>query len=106
MTLISVAITTACLYSLGIFFFPPQDAMGSGMMDFFWELTLITIMLLGHWIELRSVGQAQGALRELAKLLPDTAERLLPSGETEKVEVNRLRAGDRVPDPPRREYPR
>lgn len=97
MTLISVAITTAYLYSLGIFFFPPQDAMGSGMMDFFWELaTLITIMLLGHWIELRSVGQAQGALRELAKLLPDTAERLLPSGETEKIEVSQLRAGDRV----------
>lgn len=99
MTLISVAITTAYLYSLGTFFFPPQDAMGmgSGMMDFFWELaTLITIMLFGHWIELRSVGQAQGALRELAKLLPDTAERLLPSGETEKVEVSQLRAGDRV----------
>lgn len=97
MTLISVAITTAYLYSLGIFFFPPQEAMGSGMMDFFWELaTLITIMLLGHWIELRSVGQAQGALRELAKLLPDTAERILPSGETEKVEVGQLRAGDRV----------
>lgn len=97
MTLISVAITTAYLYSLGIFFFPPKEAMGSGMMDFFWELaTLITIMLLGHWIELRSVGQAQGALRELAKLLPDTAERILPSGETEKVEVGQLRPGDRV----------
>ncbi len=97
MTLISVAITTAYLYSLGIFFFPPQDAMGSGMMDFFWELaTLITIMLLGHWIELRSVGQAQGALRELAKLLPDTAERILASGETEKIEVGQLSAGDRV----------
>src|SRR5215207_9913581 len=70
MTLISVAITTAYLYSLGIFLFPPRDVMGmqtGGMMDFFWELaTLITIMLLGHWIELRSVGQAQGALRELA----------------------------------------
>lgn len=97
MTLISVAITTAYVYSLGIFFFPPQDAMGSGMMDFFWELaTLITIMLLGHWIELRSVGQAQGALRELAKLLPDTAERILPSGEMEKVAVSELHAGDRV----------
>jgi len=96
MTLISLAITTAYLYSVGVFFFPPQDAMGMPM-DFFWELaTLITVMLLGHWIELRSVGQAQGALRELAKLLPDTAERLLPSGETETVEVSQLRAGDRV----------
>jgi P-type Cu2+ transporter len=99
MTLISVAITTAYLYSLGIFLFPPTDSMGMPMetMDFFWELaTLITVMLLGHWIELRSVGQAQGALRELAKLLPDIAERLLPSGEVETVPVSQLRIGDRV----------
>jgi P-type Cu2+ transporter len=100
MTLISLAITTAYLYSLGIFFFPPADDMGmqtNVMTDFFWELaTLISVMLLGHWIELRSVGQAQGALRELAKLLPDTTERILPSGETETIEVSQLRAGDRV----------
>jgi len=101
MTLISLAITTAFLYSIAIFFFPPQPEAGMTdampVMDFFWELaTLIAVMLLGHWIELRSVGQAQGALRELAKLLPDTAERLLPSGETEKVEVSQLKAGDRV----------
>ncbi len=96
MTLISLAITTAYLYSIGITLFPPQSAGGMPM-DFFWELaTLITVMLLGHWIELRSVSQAQGALRELAKLLPDTAERILPSGETETVEVSQLSAGDRV----------
>jgi Cu2+-exporting ATPase len=99
MTLISLAITTAYLYSLGIFLFPPVNEMGmaGAPTDFFWELaTLITVMLLGHWIELRSVGQAQGALRELAKLLPDTAERILPSGGTETVAVNQLQAGDRV----------
>ncbi len=99
MTLISLAITTAYLYSLSIFFFPPpkMDVTTGGMTDFFWELaTLITVMLLGHWIELRSVGQAQGALRELAKLMPDTAERILPSGETETVEVSQLHAGDLV----------
>jgi Cu2+-exporting ATPase len=100
MTLISLAITTAFLYSLGIFFFPTTDAMGMSSgetMDFFWELaTLITIMLLGHWIELRSVSQAQGALRELAKLLPDQAERILPSGETEVVAASALNAGDKV----------
>lgn len=96
MTLISLAITTAYLYSVGVFFFPPQDAMGMPM-DFFWELaTLITVMLLGHWIELRSVGQAQGALRELAKLLPDTAERILPSGQTEVISVDQLQVGNRV----------
>jgi P-type Cu2+ transporter len=95
MTLISIAITTAYFYSLAIFFFPPDD-MGMSM-DFFWELaSLITIMLLGHWIELRSVGQAQGALRELAKLMPDQAERILPSGETETVAVGSLHVGDRI----------
>ncbi|MBK8030446.1 MAG: heavy metal translocating P-type ATPase [Chloroflexi bacterium] len=104
MTLISVAIIAAYLYSVAIFLFPPAApptmpgmAVTPPMMDFFWELsTLIAVMLLGHWIELRSVGQAQGALRELAKLLPDTAERLLPSGETETVEVAQLRVGDRL----------
>ncbi len=96
MILISLAITTAYLYSVGVLLFPPLDSMETPM-DFFWELgTLITVMLLGHWIELRSVGQAQGALRELAKLLPDTAERILPSGETETVEISELRVGDRV----------
>jgi Cu2+-exporting ATPase len=104
MTLISVAIIAAYGYSMALFFFPPAEPMdmpgmaaAPPMMDFFWELaTLIAVMLLGHWIELRSVGQAQGALRELAKLLPDTAERLLPSGETETVEVSQLRVGDRL----------
>lgn len=100
MTLISLAITTAYVYSLAVFFFPALDEMGMAAgesMDFFWELaTLITVMLLGHWIELRSVGQAQGALKELAKLLPDMAERILPSGETEKVAVGQLQVGDRV----------
>lgn len=98
MTLISLAITTAYAYSLGIFLFASSDAMAdSGAMDFFWELaTLITVMLLGHWIELRSVSQAQGALKALAKLLPDMAERILPSGETEMVEVGQLQVGDIV----------
>lgn len=100
MTLISIAITTAYIYSVGIFLFPQVDAMGmsaGGMTDFFWEVaTLITIMLLGHWIELRSVSQAQGALRELAKLLPDQAERILPDGQTERVSVSQLHAGDKV----------
>jgi Cu2+-exporting ATPase len=58
--------------------------------------TLIDVMLLGHWLEMRSVRQASGALDELAKLMPDTAERLLPDGETEKVPVSKLRDGDLV----------
>ncbi len=90
MTLISLAITVAFIYCLAALFLP-------GEMGFFWELvTLIDIMLLGHWIEMRSVRQASGALNELAKLMPDTAERLRPDGTTESVPVDHLRLGDLV----------
>jgi P-type Cu2+ transporter len=91
MTLISIAISTSYFYSMAVFLF------ASGEEGFFWELaTLIDVMLLGHWIELRSVGLAQGALRELAKLLPDQAERILPSGETETIPASQLQVGDKV----------
>jgi P-type Cu2+ transporter len=90
MTLISLAISVAFVYSVAAMFIP-------GQMGFFWELvTLIVIMLLGHWLEMRSVRQASGALSELAKLMPDTAERLRPDGGVESVPVDRLRAGDLV----------
>ncbi|WP_348642968.1 copper-translocating P-type ATPase [Natronomonas gomsonensis] len=90
MTLISMAITVAFVYSLASVVFPAQSA-------FFWELvTLIDIMLLGHWIEMRSVRRASSALDELAKLMPDTAERLTESGKTEEVPVNQLGEGDLV----------
>jgi Cu2+-exporting ATPase len=90
MTLISLAISVAFVYSLATLFIPTGKA-------FFWELvTLIDVMLLGHWIEMRSVRQASRALDELAKLMPDTAERILPGGETEKVPVDELQEGDLV----------
>jgi Cu2+-exporting ATPase len=90
MTLISMAITVAFVYSLASVVFPTQSA-------FFWELvTLIDIMLLGHWIEMRSVRRASSALDELAKLLPDTAERITADGETEDVPVSDLTEGDLV----------
>jgi Cu2+-exporting ATPase len=90
MTLISLAITVAFVYSLAAVLFLPGET-------FFWELvTLIDIMLLGHWLEMRSVRQASGALDELARLMPDTAELLRPDGATETVPVSRLRAGDVV----------
>jgi P-type Cu2+ transporter len=89
MTLISLAISVAFVYSVAALFLP-------NTMDFFWELvTLIDIMLLGHWLEMRSVRQASGALTELAKLMPDMAERVIPGG-TEQVPVDALRAGDIV----------
>jgi P-type Cu2+ transporter len=90
MTLISLAISVAFIYSLAALVLP-------GQMGFFWELvTLITIMLLGHWLEMRSVRQASGALNELARLLPDTAERVRPDGGVETVAASNLRTSDIV----------
>ncbi len=90
MTLISLAITVAFAYSLA-----STLGLVDGM-DFWWELaTLVTIMLLGHWLEMASVMNAQGALKELAKLLPDEAE-LVTGGGTKKVPVSELKAGDQV----------
>ncbi len=59
-------------------------------------MTLIDVMLLGHWLEMRSVRQASGALDELAKLMPDEAERISAEGGTEKVPVSELQTGDKV----------
>ena len=74
MTLISLAITVAFVFSLAVTLGYPGEAL-------WWELaSLVTIMLLGHWIEMRSISQASGALRELARLLPSTAQRIV--GET------------------------
>jgi len=65
--------------------------------DLWFELaTLVTIMLLGHWLEMRAIGQAQGALAALAELLPDDAERIGPDGEPETVAIADLRLGDVV----------
>ena len=90
MTLISLAIGVAFIYSVAAFIF----SLGT---TFFWELvTLIDVMLLGHWMEMRSVRQASGALDELAKLMPDTAERLQEDGETETVPVIELNQDDLV----------
>ena len=88
MTLISMAISVAFVYSLLVTF-----KVVSGM-DFWWELaTLVTIMLLGHWLEMASVQNAQGALNELAKLLPDEAE-LVDGDTTKKVLIGELKVGD------------
>lgn len=90
MTLISIAITVAFGYSLAI-----TLGLVHGM-DFWWELaTLVTIMLLGHWLEMSSIQNAQGALGELAKLLPDTAE-LVADGKTTKVPTAQLVIDDIV----------
>jgi P-type Cu2+ transporter len=91
MTLISLAIAVAFLFSWIV---QLQIIEAAAL---WWELaTLITIMLLGHWIEMRSIVQAQGALKELVKLLPDTAMRINDVGEEEEIAVSELKKGDLV----------
>ncbi len=90
MTLISLAISVAFIYS-SLITLNIIDGI-----DFWWELaTLVTIMLLGHWLEMASIMNAQGALNELAKLLPDEAEIVTNSG-TRKVAVSKLKVDDKV----------
>jgi len=89
MTLIGTAITVAFLYSAATVFFP----LG---MDFFWELaTLVDVMLLGHWIEAKSVMGASMALEELVRIMPTTAHRAR-DGEIEEIPVAQLKTGDVV----------
>jgi len=89
MTLISVAISAAYFYSSAV-------VIGLEGMDFFWELaTLIDIMLLGHWIEMRSVVGASRALEELVKIMPSEAH-LIKDGQTFDVKVDALKPGDKV----------
>lgn len=90
MTLVAVAITTAYGYSSAVVF-------GLTGHLFFWELvTLIDIMLLGHWIEMRSVMGAGRALEELAKLMPSTAHKVKEDGGLEEVAIENLKAGDKI----------
>ena len=90
MTLIAVAISVAFFYSSAVVF-------GLAGKVFFWELvTLIDIMLLGHWIEMKSVMGASGALEALVRLLPATAHRLGTDDAVDEVPVTDLAPGDRV----------
>jgi Cu2+-exporting ATPase len=90
MTLIGLAITVAYVYSAAVVF-------GLAGEVFFWETaTLIDVMLVGHWIEMRSVLGASGALEALVRLLPATAHRIGPGGSIEEVPVSALAVGDRV----------
>ena len=93
MTLISLAIAVALGYSVAVTL--GQNTFMRAGMDFWWELaTLITIMLLGHWVEMSAVMGAQNALGELAKLIPDTAD-LVHGDHVMPVPVAQLAVGDR-----------
>ena len=89
MTLIALAISVAYFYSSAVVF-------GLEGRFFFWELaTLIVIMLLGHWIEMKSVMGASQALEELAKLMPDQAHKIV-DGKVEDIQIKELKKGDKV----------
>jgi len=90
MTLIAVAISVAYVYSSAVVF-------GLAGKIFFWELaTLIDIMLLGHWLEMKSIMSASSALEELARLMPDKAHKIIPDGNATDVPIGELVKGDRV----------
>ncbi|WP_020531098.1 copper-translocating P-type ATPase [Flexithrix dorotheae] len=90
MTLIALAISVAYFYSSGVVF-------GLEGKIFFWELvSLIDIMLLGHWIEMKSVMGASNALQELAKMMPSEAHRIKKNGDIEDVNVRELRGDDLI----------
>lgn len=90
MTLIAIAITVAYGYSAAVVIGVPGRV-------FFWELsTLVVVMLLGHWVEMRSVMGASRALEKLATLMPSEAHKLREDGSTEDVPVSELAAGERV----------
>src|SRR5881227_2629335 len=87
MTLVAVAITVAFIYSVAIVF-------GLKGMDFFWELaTLIDIMLLGHWLEMRSQMAASNALQSLVALLPSNVH-VERNGEVMDLDIKQLKTGD------------
>lgn len=90
MTLIAIAISVAYIYSSLVVF-------GLSGMMFFWELaTLIDIMLLGHWIEMKSILGAGEALEQLAKLMPSNAHKIMSDGSVKDVPLSELIIGDRV----------
>jgi Cu2+-exporting ATPase len=90
MLLIAMAITVAYVASMA-------TSLGAFDLDFWWELgALISIMLLGHWQEMKALGQAQDALSALAALLPDEAERIDDDGDIETIPSNQLSTGDTV----------
>ncbi len=99
MTLIAVAIIVAFIYSAAV-------VLGIPGRFFFWELaTLIDVMLLGHWVEMKSVMSASNALEELVKLMPSKAHRLKEDGSTEDVDIEELTREDKVRVKPGEKFP-
>ena len=106
MTLISLGITVAYIYSMYAFVVNEFFQTDTHVMDFFWELaTLIVIMLLGHWIEMNAISNAGNALQKMAELLPSSAIVIDSEGQTKEVPLQevkegqfvRVKAGEKIP---------
>lgn len=97
MTLVALGISVAYVYSLYAFYMNHFSNVPGHVMDFFWELaTLILIMLLGHWIEMNAVGNAGNALKKMAELLPNKAIKVIDSEQKEEVSISEIEVDDIV----------
>ncbi len=97
MTLVTLGISVAYIYSLYAFYMNNFSSATGHTMDFFWELaTLILIMLLGHWIEMNAVGNAGDALKKMAELLPNSALKVMDNGQREEVKISDIMTDDIV----------
>lgn len=97
MTLVTLGISVAYIYSLYAFYMNNFSSATGHTMDFFWELaTLILIMLLGHWIEMNAVGNAGDALKKMAELLPNSAIKVMDNGQREEVKILDIMTDDIV----------
>ncbi|WP_210135252.1 heavy metal translocating P-type ATPase [Staphylococcus sp. GDX8P80P] len=97
MTLVTLGISVAYIYSLYAFYMNNFSSATGHTMDFFWELaTLILIMLLGHWIEMNAVGNAGDALKKMAELLPNSAIKVMDNGQHEEVKISDIMTDDIV----------
>ncbi|WP_436951416.1 heavy metal translocating P-type ATPase [Staphylococcus xylosus] len=97
MTLVTLGISVAYIYSLYAFYMNNFSSATAHTMDFFWELaTLILIMLLGHWIEMNAVGNAGDALKKMAELLPNSAIKVMDNGQREEVKISDIMTDDIV----------
>lgn len=97
MTLVTLGISVAYIYSLYAFYMNNFSSATGHTMDFFWELaTLILIMLLGHWIEMNAVGNAGDALKKMAELLPNSAIKVMDNGQREEVKISEIMTDDVV----------
>lgn len=97
MTLVAMGISVAYVYSLFAFYMNHFGAADAHTMDFFFELaSLILIMLFGHWVEMKAVGNASDALKKMAELLPNTAVLIDDAGNTKEVQLSEVNEGDTV----------